>query len=400
MKQSKKHIIIIVSIVVALFSVFMRVRTVFAEEIGNVVDGISQKLGFEFGSNTPKFIFSKLTPNYVAYAGDEESLSGHKARLERDGSKIDLQFIAANILQQSEGEQQITLTHDEVKILDTAEQHLEQNASDSAILMPAIALLQQYTNKEISSDPTLLLIQLKAFKIQRLSLDIDLKLADLSREVSTVMSRAKLVEEERERVVTFSDNALGLEILYRLNEGGMHQEIHVATKENTHSQFYFEIDSHGLIYKNMGNGVWYFYDGIGAVFRLPKGYAKDAAGMLSNDVQAKIEKNNGKDILTFVIPQSWMTDESRVYPVTVFTGIEVIPELRQGNRGPLPQLFSATPQIQNEVPSVSITASPTATATATSTPISSVTMTPTETPEASVSASPTHVATEGALLVL
>ena len=47
----------------------VRVRPVYAQGLGQLINLIKGKAGFDYGNNSG-FVFTKETPNYIAYAGD------------------------------------------------------------------------------------------------------------------------------------------------------------------------------------------------------------------------------------------------------------------------------------------------------------------------------------------
>lgn len=380
----------IMLIVTTLLLVATNVRA--QETLLQIVSAISQKTGFGYSVDSPDFIFEKQTPYYAAFAGDQSSLGGHRVRLLRDGASVDVIFVSATSdLPTPTASMQIP--SDQIEILDQArsilESSLESTASavatesaqlDRETIQQAEYILDAYATGQIISDvaeirlsspsaqvstqqqydaDVLLLVKLKALHIHILSFDLDLKLADLSREVSTVVSRATLIENGRDRIVSFSDSAVGVDMTYRLSEAGMHQDIVLKDRSDAHSAFVFRLIPKELTYKDVGGGVWYFYTSDGKpLMRLSKPYATDAEGAVQNavDIQLQHSIREGHS-MTITVPNTWLTDPSRVYPITVSIALEIVPELR-GVQTPL----EPTPTSEAS-PSASPTASPFATPT-------------------------------------
>jgi hypothetical protein len=343
-------------------SLTLFVRPVFAQSIvDQIVHLFTKKAGFDYNTDSSAFIFSKVTPNYTAYAGDQATSGGHKVRLLRDTAFIDVSFLDADSNQTpaSPSGTTITLTPEQEQILTDAEIALEQEASMSAqgadstssasitpekrvLIDQAKTILSAYAipastsaqTTDIASnsaalDDFLLLVSLKSFNIHRLSLDIDVKMATISRELNSMVSKARLVEEPRERKVSFSDPSLGITMDYRLSEGGINQDIIVKQQTQASTTFRYALDTHGLTYENIGHGVWYFSKpGDRPLMRIPKGWAEDAAGDLTNDVDITLTKVNGVHVMTIHVPVTWITDPTRSFPVTIHTSLEIVPELR------------------------------------------------------------------------
>lgn len=96
----------------------------------------------------------------------------------------------------------------------------------------------------------------------------------------------------------------------------------------------FELNTWGLTFKDVGKGVWYFYNSNNeAIFRIPKGYAIDAAGLFTNDVSVNVfnqqEGGATKTLAQLIIgDKNWLTSPTRVLPITSQLVLEVIPEKR------------------------------------------------------------------------
>jgi hypothetical protein len=168
----------------------------------------------------------------------------------------------------------------------------------------------------------------------------------VGKEVSEIVSKAKLVEEIMERKVVFSGITSGVDMAYRLDEGGVEQQIVIGSAESMKNEFTFGLSAPSLTYKDIGNGVWYFFDASGsAVFRLPKGWATDGNNAFTNDVTQQIREVNGKLQLILTVPLSWLTAKERVYPIVVHSALEVIPEKRVGSTGNIPHVSVPEKQI-------------------------------------------------------
>lgn len=359
-------------------------RPAFAQGfLGQMLEIFKEKIGFSYSSDSTKFIFSKDTPNYRSFAGSVDPIGGHRIMLERDGTSIELSFLSAkNAGDQSSNPSPDTITSvSDVQqmTLDTAESILLRLSSASAqgrtpvapsqsatpderaIIVNAESVLNSLSPPQTpSASPTLtseakdfsLLLRIKSFKIDQLSLAVDRKLEDISKDVSTVVSQAQLVDEPTERKVTFHNINKGLDLDYRLNERGIRQQIILQNKDQIYTIYQFNLESTGLIYKDVGHGVWYFNTLSGNnIMRIPKAWATDADGKHTNDVEVSIEvvKNIGK-VLTVTVSSDWLSSPERIFPIIVETAIEVVPEIRKNQTIPS---STPSPSIKNaDMPSI------------------------------------------------
>jgi len=107
-----------------------------------------------------------------------------------------------------------------------------------------------------------------------------------------------------------------------------------AIQKAAESVFVFELNTHGLTFKDVGGGVWYFYDQNGeAIFRIPKSYAVDDKGNFTNDVSTEVsEQENSSTTKTTVRlsidDESWLISPLRALPITTKLVLEVVPEKR------------------------------------------------------------------------
>lgn len=354
------------------------VRPVFANEglVGQVVEMLKEKVGFGYSLDSTEYIFEKETPNYKAFSGTQNPFGGHRIVLERDGTSVELAFLTANALDERLatgvlGESVVALTPQEDTLLADVEGMLIRESSASAqgrIPLPD-SFFTSFERDRIASaasllnriDPVLgeatgsgqlalsreaqdfaLLIRIKSFRIAQHELDIDMKLAAVNRDLSAIMSQATLKEEPSERVVTFHNIAMGADLDYRLRESGIRQQVVLRDAEKRYKNFIFLIKKSGLTVYDVGGGVWYFRTRTGAdIMRIPKGYATDAAGTFTNNVDLVItEQPDVGEVMVVSVSPDWLAAPERVFPVVVETSLEITPEFRDGKNGVGPSVTS------------------------------------------------------------
>ena len=161
--------------------------------------------------------------------------------------------------------------------------------------------------------------------------DISQQILNIEKDVSGIVSKAKIIENRGERKVMFQDIIIGTDIDYGLNEGGIKQEITLKNKEKLINTFVFTLTAPDMKYRNVGGGVWYFSDQNDKdIMRISKGWAEDKKGAINNDVEVKLEPYLWINKLIITIPQDWLESSDREFPIVINTGIEVVPELRDG----------------------------------------------------------------------
>lgn len=363
-----RQIIFGISVIVLFISVMFFARPVFAQSVGQVIETLKEKMGFGYDPDFSEYIFSKDTPNYRAFAGTISPAGGHRIVLERDGSSLGLSFISADVAGQDTSYvlgDIAPLTEKDQLILDIAEDLLLVQASVSSqgrvppppeyqltdgereMVASAAAILGLATEGDASASVESvrfaelsqeaqdfsLLLALKSNKIKRLSLDVDLQLADISRDMSSIMSQAKLVEEPAERIVLFTNIAMGMDLVYRLNEAGIRQQIVLNDSKKIYDTYLFKIEKTALIPEEKKSGVWYFRSlGNEPLLRIPKSWATDASGKFTNNVNISVShmKDVG-EVLTVTVASEWLTAPERLFPVTIHTALEVVPEKREGH---------------------------------------------------------------------
>lgn len=361
-RQWRRGAVVVLGLVSAAF-LLRFVNPVYAQGlVGQVIELLREKAGFGY-SDGDGFVFAKHTPNYRAFAGVTDPIGGHRIRLERDGAFVELSYVSSAFgyrNAQNERGGAVKLTTAQQRLLTAAEDLLyrqstfsaqgripvppEQRMTDEerAVVMAADELLARLANvAEATQSGGLLsqealdfalLLRLKAFLIRQLSLDVDVKLAEVAHEVSSIVSQATLIEEPGERKVSFVNIAPEVTMDYRLNEAGIRQQIILNSVKKAYSVFTFKLNISGLSYTEKGKGVWYFADAKNrSIMRVPKGWAKDSLGTFTNDVDIVLakEKDVG-DVYRVLVPEQWLNAPERVFPVIVETGIEIVPEMRQG----------------------------------------------------------------------
>jgi len=306
--------LVAVIIGVVFLAIFAWVKPVMAQTVvSQIRDALVTKAGFTFLNDASSdFLYYKESQNYKAYAGDKTTNGGHKMRLSVSRYILDFSLIGASSVSLLSSSPSATPASPSASTTDEARQALKR-----------IGVLEQ------SIDETLQKIDTLLDAGQGGALDIN--------------TEARLIDTPSERIVLFENVRQGTDIRYRLNEGGIKEEIILRDGQNRNHQYIFSIDAHGLIAKDVGSGVWYFYDRGTPVFRIPKGWAKDASGAFTNDVLISIEGN----ILTITVNEQWLYAKERVFPITIDPTIEVIPEKRQA-RYPGLQVFSDVAGVQIE----------------------------------------------------
>ena len=161
-------------------------------------------------------------------------------------------------------------------------------------------------------------------------LDIPEATVDVLKTISSLRSVkvktiAEMADERFERVVMYRNVWPGTSIKYSLTDAGMKELIMLSDPAKRHAAFIFSYRAPHLTVKNIGNGVWYFYDGATPIFRIPKGWAKDAAGAFTNDVTVLIENQH----ILLKVNRAWIQAPDRVFPISIDPSIEIIPSKRK-----------------------------------------------------------------------
>lgn len=357
-------VVIMVAATAGIAVMAYRVRPVFAQDVvTRIIEFIKSKAGF-VQEDRDGYMFSKDTPSYTALAGDAKNGGGHKVALLQDGVSIELSFLTASLTASVSGDiagvstGSAELLPQDAEKLAAALPILERAATDSAGITGAT-----YVNESVitaaerltldaayavfsrvstaAAEPRLtdeqrdflLLVYLRSRKVSVLYADVNRKMAELQRDVSAVVSKAQLVENETERTVRFAGILPVTDMSYRLTENGMEQLIVITDRSDAKNSFSYALKPHGLTYTNMNNrGMWYFSDAFGPVFRIPRAYATDAGGKFTNDAEVAVTEVGGTRV-TVTIDPVWLADPARAYPVTIHTALEVVPELRDGHPG-------------------------------------------------------------------
>lgn len=289
------------------------VRPVYAQRVvSGIRDYLVTKAGFVFLNDaTSDFMFYRETENYTAYAGDKPTNGGHRMRLSVNKYILDFQ------------------------LLDVRKYTAPSPSSVSPTLQPT------------SADPVRAGIESiinRMQSVEKQSGELDRMLEEIQKSQQGIAATARIEETETERLIVFENVREAVDVQYRLNEGGIKEEILLRHPDHRYHTFIYTFDAHGLIAEDVGNLVWYFKDSHGtSIFRIPKGYAKDASGAFTNDVRIRIL--DGYIITT--VNEQWLSSEERVFPITIDPSIEVIPEKRQA-RYPDTDVFSDVAGVSDE----------------------------------------------------
>jgi hypothetical protein len=335
---NKKNIILIIcSIVVGLLISFLPQlsRQAHAEDfIGSIVESLKEKLGFSYLVNSSlPYIFSKDTPNYRAFAGDRATGGDHSIMIEKNGVKIGLAFLSASpMVKLTPTVTPSIIPENTQESSSSAGAFSNPTATDSANPTTDSGALSANASAAVKEQKELLnQIEQGIKNINTGLTDLSEKIDTLKQDVNRIVSKAKLVEGKKERKVSFDDILIDIDMVYRLNESGISQEINLKNKDKIQNSFIFSLSPDDLSYRNLGHDIWYFYDETNfAVIRIPKSYAKDAKGNITSNVSVKIEKINKKNQLIIAVPPEWLESTERVYPVKIYSALEIIPEKRTG----------------------------------------------------------------------
>ena len=143
-------------------------------------------------------------------------------------------------------------------------------------------------------------------------------------------SKARLIEEGAIRRVLFKNFIKDTDINYKLSGAGINQEIIIKNKENLKNHFTFNLIVPDFIYKDLGQGVWYFTTKEKKeIMRIPKGFIKDSKGAFSNDVGVQIKTILFNTKMTIIAPLGWIEDRERTFPLTIYSSFEIVPDLRK-----------------------------------------------------------------------
>lgn len=330
--------------VLFIHPVIVSSRQVHAQEsIGNMLESLKEKLGFGYSSDSSlPFIFSKDTPNYRAFAGDRKSGGDHRIMLEKDGFKIGMALLSAEIIDPKTASPSSSINLRNTKETSPSAQiSKDKEATVTAYLLNQNQATSSATESALTKEGNNLIkqIQQQMENIDSGLKDLSQKIDNIRQEVNQIVSKAKLVEGKRERKVLFNDILIDIDMVYRLNEGGIKQEIILKNKDKLKNSFTFIVSPDDLVYRNLGHDIWYFYDASGsAMMRLPKSFAKDKKGALTSEVTVQISKQKGKNQMTVNIPIEWLEAPERIFPITIHTALEVIPERRTDYHGQIPSL--------------------------------------------------------------
>ena len=272
-------------------------KPVFAQSVvSQIRDILVTKAGFTFLNNASSdFLYYKETENYTAYAGSKLAGSGHMLRLSVGKYILDYALLDAS---------SVSLGSD-ISVASVS-------ATSDAQVDPARQALARINalNEAIDSHQAEITTLLEEA---------------LNNSTAVAVDPPQLIDLPQQRIVVYQNIREGLDIKYYLNEGGIKEEMILHNPDKLYHVFVYSYDAHGLTSKNMGGGVWYFYNSNNTpIFRIPKGWAKDAAGAFTNDVDVVVDQG----IIRVKVNEQWLYSNDRVFPIVVDPSIEVIPEKR------------------------------------------------------------------------
>jgi len=288
------------------------------DRLSDFFKGVS---GFEYASDSQsRFIFTKETPNYIAYAGERTDNGSHKIRIEKDGFYLEFSLLTAsrnyNEASKSSGIKE-TESKPETTDISGAEV-LGILSKEQKAIMDKIEAQMKVIDEGLSS-------------ISGEIAGLQTELSDISEEIRDVTSKAKLVEEKNARVIKFENILPQTDFVYRLNEGGIKEEILINEKplNGAPNIYVFSLKTENMDFRDLGKGVWYFYDKNGeAIFRIPKGWAKDSNNAINNEVDINLEQKSDYIEVTITVPADWLTSVDRLYPIIIDPTVELVPEKR------------------------------------------------------------------------
>ena len=278
------------------------------ERIVNLIKGTYEE-GFRMADDEgQRFLYVRETPNYIAYTGNKADYGSHIVRLEKDGQAIEYSFVELRKVFRQEATASADLTEEQKKIVEEWQQGLGEIQEGLASVSGKIKEIEKETRKIV---------------------------------IQNQLSEGPIIE----KIVKYEGIANNTDLAYRLIPQGISEEIILKELTSTRPiqalSFVFEINPLGLSFKDVGNGVWYFYDATGeAWLRFPKAYAMDADKKFTNNVSTQITKN--LLIITLNDPE-WLNDSRRQFPIVIYNAIELIPDKR-GEYAPKPSAEGKTKQ--------------------------------------------------------
>jgi len=283
-----------------------------------LIAALNNQFGFTYDLDpTSKFVFSRATPNYNVYAANKSSNGGHGLLLERNGKTLEIKF-------------------DSVDIYPSVLPSIPADSTPT----PSPKAEEGKTLLEKTVDDLTSQVNDLGENIE----DISEKIAEVEQGISEISSKGKLIPFERGQKVIFEDIVYGLDLDYSLNEGGITQEIKLKNRNNIYNIYTFTLYYPGLIFKDVGNGVWYFQDrDNNNFFRIPKAWATDAKGDFTNDVGISVKAKILATEVKIHVPRDWLEAQQRAFPIIIHTAYEIVPNLRDGNSKPLSADASPTP---------------------------------------------------------
>lgn len=106
-------------------------------------------------------------------------------------------------------------------------------------------------------------------------------------------------------------------VVYDLDSNRVKESIILAKQDATLRGFRYTLNTGAMIpvLEEDGTILLYSEDQTQIVMVMPAPYLLDAAYEISNDVAVTLTGSNGRYVMTYLLPQSWLADEARQWPV-------------------------------------------------------------------------------------
>ena len=127
----------------------------------------------------------------------------------------------------------------------------------------------------------------------------------------------------KENVILYSEVFKNLDLEYRVNSNTISQYIYINGKLENDS-YTFEVDKQGYQVQKNANGSIVFLKDNKTVYQINAPYLIDKDGNRNQEIKYDYkETEDNKISVTMTFPQSWLNEESRVYPVIAKANVEV-----------------------------------------------------------------------------
>jgi|GEM_PF-4661820 len=263
--------------------------------IAQITSFLIHKAGFVFlDAPDAEYLYFKQTDNYTAYAGDKGEAQLVQTRLAVGEQMLDLALLGA---------------------YETA----PNESTSSADVVPSV------TKDPNDAKAVLERIRALSESIEHTSTELIQRADETRQAISGLHAPARLADETQERVVVYENVRPGMDIRYRLNEGGITEEIVLKDAQVRYAQYYYSLYMRELVATDIGKNVWYLStkDG-GHVFRFPRGWAKDKTGAFTNAVLTDIDGG----LMKKTVDPSWLYAPERAFPIVITNLIDIVPEMR------------------------------------------------------------------------